>query len=216
MNEERQASNAALIKRLRESATKVLETRYREWGALCIEAADALERQTTWIAGLSKPPTEDAYKLACELEVLGQNQPTGKAEDICDRARLLLVSQAIALEAASLNERRYLEGEIVLQERVTLDEAMLRGFRTYRNGCNFRLRVYDCGSRVELEYGCYCLVNLETGPGELLVALLGKDCKEPLPIKPRPETVAELLKRKPCSKCGGFRFAALSGKGVGE
>ena len=105
-----------LILRLREHAGEIRACRNGESLAGLHEpdpedleqAADALEAQAAWIAALSKPPIEDAYKLACELEGLGQDQPTGKAEDVCDRARLLLVSQAIALEAASRNEMRYL------------------------------------------------------------------------------------------------------------
>ena len=58
---------------------------------------------------------------------------------------------------------------MILQQEVTLDEAMVDGFKTYLNGCNFKLRTKQDGSRW-LEYGCYCLVNLLTGKEKLLSA----------------------------------------------
>jgi hypothetical protein len=43
--------------------------------------------------------------------------------------------------------------ELVLQERVTLDDALKINVRTYRNGCNWRL-VKELNDNYYLEYGC--------------------------------------------------------------
>ena len=109
---------------------------------------------------------------------------------------------------------------MILQEQVTLDEAMIDGFKTYRNGCNFKLVTKSDGSH-HLEYGCYCLVNLLTGNAKLLqVFLLSVEPIEKLRnltdgiSHPRrridglvsPKTISELMKYEPCSCCGGFIF----------
>ena len=109
---------------------------------------------------------------------------------------------------------------VVLQEEVTLDEALLLGFKTYRNGCNFSLSFKKDGS-CWLQYGCYCLVNLLTGNEKLLKNFLetslpaenfiniinhiDQPCRRIDRIV-NPETIFELLKREPCKCCGGFLF----------
>lgn len=96
--------------------------------------------------------------------------------------------------------------ETVLQEKVTLNEALL-SISTYRNGCDFRLKLD--GDKTYLEYGCYCLVNLLTDKRRLLHEYLREHGKGDIPsvlINIAPEVRAELLKRKPCEVCDGFLF----------
>jgi hypothetical protein len=96
----------------------------------------------------------------------------------------------------------------VLQKQITLDDALLAGVRTYRNGCNFRLITKADGSRW-LEYGCYCLINLEYGPSALLISWLGRDSVRAKRLDGvHPETIVELLKRAPCECCGAPWFEA--------
>jgi hypothetical protein len=92
----------------------------------------------------------------------------------------------------------------VLQPQVTMSEALLDGMRTYRNGCNFKLIIKSDRS-AWLDYGCYCLVNLATGAERLLVDWLGRGNKYagPKRLDVKPETIQELLRRKPCQCCGG-------------
>ena len=106
-----------------------------------------------------------------------------------------------------------MEHDIELQERVTLDQAVLKGVRTFPNGCNFRL-VF-CGSKVEIEYGCYGVhVNLVNGTEKLLLDwFTDGDYRKPmgrklLPIHPR--TAVEMKKRHPCGICGGPYFKPIS------
>ena len=115
---------------------------------------------------------------------------------------------------------------MILQKEITLDEAILDGFETYSNGCNFKLLSKQDGSRW-LEYGCYCLVNLLTGKQRLLRDFLENVSTEEKLMRTldkvnyprrridhlvRPETIAELLKRKPCQCCGGFLWEPPSNK----
>jgi hypothetical protein len=92
----------------------------------------------------------------------------------------------------------------VLQPQVTMDDALLRGMQTYRNGCNFRLICKADGSHW-LDYGCYCLPNLATGNELMLVNWLGRrgDYAGPKKLDVAPETIREILSRSPCGLCGG-------------
>ena len=98
--------------------------------------------------------------------------------------------------------------EIVLQERVTLDDALLTNMRTYRNGCNWRL-VKELDDNYYLEYGCDGVyVNLVTGSAKMLYKWF---IEEPGNLRKlsgivSPETILELLKKKPCTVCGGTKF----------
>ena len=109
---------------------------------------------------------------------------------------------------------------MIIQKEITLDDAMLDGFKTYRNGCNFKLISKQDGS-LWLDYGCYCLVNLLTGnerllrdflenqePKEKLSNILANDkhTRRRIDGLIKPETINELLKREPCQVCGGFMF----------
>jgi hypothetical protein len=108
---------------------------------------------------------------------------------------------------------------MILQHEVTLDKAMLEGFKTFPNGCNFRLRIMKDGSKW-IEYGCYCLVNLLTGNQRLLREFLenvppiehltnilhGNYNRRRVDNLVSPEIISELLIRKPCFCCGGFIF----------
>ena len=99
--------------------------------------------------------------------------------------------------------------EVELQKRITLDEALLAGVETYRNGCSYRLYIKKDGT-YWLGFGCYLLVNLVQGEKYLLLKWLGgADACAPLRQLDglvRPETLVELLSRAPCSRCGGPRF----------
>jgi hypothetical protein len=99
--------------------------------------------------------------------------------------------------------------KVILQKEITLDTAMINGFKTYRNGCNFILRKKQDGT-YWLEYGCYCLINLLTGEARLLRNFL-KETKIEEPSRRidnlvEPETINILLSREPCQCCGGFLF----------
>jgi hypothetical protein len=87
----------------------------------------------------------------------------------------------------------------VLQRQVTMDEALLSGVQTYRNGCNFRLIVKADGS-YWLEHGCYGLPHLAQGAERLLFNWLGDG---PRKLEASPKTLHELLRREPCRWCGG-------------
>lgn len=103
--------------------------------------------------------------------------------------------------------------EVELQKRVTLDEALLAGVETYRNGCSFRL-VRKADNTWWLAPGCYLLVNLITGPRFLLWEWLTKpDYPRDGEVPPRqldgfvkPETLMTLLARPQCECCGGVRM----------
>lgn len=109
---------------------------------------------------------------------------------------------------------------IVLQRQITLDEAVLEGIRTFRNGCNFRV-LFE-GDRAWLEYGCYGVHrNLTQGTERLLMQWLDAETPEQKfirlaegrPKNPRKlldvsqETFMELKKRKPCECCGAPWFS---------
>lgn len=89
---------------------------------------------------------------------------------------------------------------------ITLDDDVLKAFRTYGNGCNFKLDIR--GSNVRIDWGCYFLYRLAQGAeGRLLDWMESHGANEgPVPLPIKPETLVELLKRKPCTRCGGFRF----------
>lgn len=94
--------------------------------------------------------------------------------------------------------------EVELQKSITLDDALLAGVETFRNGCNFRLLGKSDGS-YWLEMGCYLLVNLAQGEERLLMSWLGgRNATEPKQLDGlvKPETIMELLKRDPCQCCG--------------
>lgn len=106
---------------------------------------------------------------------------------------------------------------VVLQERVTLDEAVLQGSSTFRNGCDFAFYFDDDGG-VAMEYGCHGIfVNLVTGHRRLLhlwytgqfdawrkfwVMAKPEDHHERVHLPVVPETILELKKRRPCGVCG--------------
>jgi hypothetical protein len=111
----------------------------------------------------------------------------------------------------------------VLQEQVTLDDAVLGGMRTFPNGCNFRV-LFDESGQPWLEYGCYGVhINLTHGKERLLhqwfkgilddprmkLKLMLKMMEPRVPLEVRPETVLELKKREPCSVCGAPFFKPL-------
>ncbi len=105
---------------------------------------------------------------------------------------------------------------IVLQERVTLDEAVLQGSGTFNNGCDFAF--YFDGGGVAMEPGCYGVhVNLVTGHRRLLhlwytgqfdamrkfwMIAKPEDHHERVRLPVSPETILELKKRRPCGVCG--------------
>jgi hypothetical protein len=99
--------------------------------------------------------------------------------------------------------------ELVLQERVTLDGALLDNVRTYRNGCNWRL-VKELDNNYYLEYGCDGVyINLIQGSAKMLYKWFitpNEMQMKNLTKVVQPETILELLKKEPCRVCGGTRF----------
>lgn len=133
--------------------------------------------KSAWLGLRGVPPGTHALVLARDLEA------------------------ALATRASAAPER-----ELVLQERVTLEEAMLRGFRTYRNGCNFSLEI-DHGTGIAmLTFGCYALVNLMQHDERLLRDHLQAN-NERVRVDQLVSRVAilDLMQRHPCTCCGGFR-----------
>lgn len=100
-----------------------------------------------------------------------------------------------------MNER------IIVQQEVTLDEAVLEGSSTFRNGCDYAF-CWDKDDNWFIKYGCYGVhINLVTGHRKLLYQWFRQFTKGdvddgwyPLPI--HPETKLELKKRRPCEHCG--------------
>ena len=83
------------------------------------------------------------------------------------------------------------------------DADILKAFQTFYNGCNFTLRV---GERIEVEFGCYGVhVNLAQGAKRRLMEWL-VDNNGRAELRVLPETLNELISRKPCNRCGGFMF----------
>ena len=101
--------------------------------------------------------------------------------------------------------------EIILQEKRTLDDVLKTSVRTFRNGCNFKLR-YELDKQYYLQYGCYgLLVNLINGDEKLLYNWL-KNSEEGIKKLSgivSPDTIDYLLKQKPCKLCGGAIFRKL-------
>ena len=112
---------------------------------------------------------------------------------------------------------------VILQRQVTLDEAILGGFKTYNNGCNFKLVSRKDGFYLQL--GCYSLINLMQGNESLLLTYLAESDENYMkygkwsfelnrdapPVERKldgvsPDTIRQLLERKPCRCCGGFLF----------
>lgn len=105
---------------------------------------------------------------------------------------------------------------IVLQEKVTLDEAVVDVVRSYRNGCNYAL--YFHGDEVEIGYGCDgVLINLLGGKEKLLWKWFDAqhaygdktpaNFRVPLPVsKP---TIMVLKKKRPCDVCGAPFFKKI-------
>lgn len=97
--------------------------------------------------------------------------------------------------------------EIVLQEKVTLDDAVLSA-STFPNGCDWAFYFEPDG--VYMGYGCYGVhINLLTGKRKLLYKWFIDqakpksditDARVRLPI--HAETIRELKIRKPCDVCG--------------
>lgn len=98
------------------------------------------------------------------------------------------------------------------QSAITLDEAVLEVLETFYNGCNYRILFKENGDAY-LEFGCYGVhINLIQGIKRLLLEWFcdGK-CNihklyspKLLPISV--ETKEELMKRKPCKRCGAPFF----------
>jgi len=98
--------------------------------------------------------------------------------------------------------------EIVLQKRRTLDQVIKSGVKTYRNGCNYRL-VKEIDDNYYLEYGCDgVFINLVTGDEKLLYKWyikINRNLRKLSGIV-HPDTIAYLLRQKPCKVCGGAKF----------
>lgn len=104
---------------------------------------------------------------------------------------------------------------VVLQPQRTLDEVVLGAFETFYNGCNWTLS-FDEEGRAWIEMGCYGYhVNLIQGDEWLLhqwfhnqIPAAQKHIRANrrflLPVSP--ETVRQLQQRKPCERCGGFKY----------
>lgn len=100
--------------------------------------------------------------------------------------------------------------EIILQEQVTLDQALTDTIRTYRNGCNWRL-VKELDDNYYLEYGCDgVLINLIHGSAKMLYKWFIAESKythmKKLTGVVLPETIHYLLGEPPCEVCGGVKF----------
>ena len=97
---------------------------------------------------------------------------------------------------------------IVLQERVTLDDAVLSA-STFPNGCDWAF-YFEPDGNVYMGYGCYgVMINLVTGKRKLLYKWFIDQAKPDsdvtnarvrLPI--HAETIRELKSREPCKICG--------------
>ena len=98
--------------------------------------------------------------------------------------------------------------KLVLQEKRTLDQVIISGVKTFRNGCNYRL-VKEIDDNYYLEYGCYgVMVNLVTGDEKLLYKWFSK-AKNSIRLLSGSvtlDTIQHLLKQPPCSVCGGAKF----------
>jgi len=103
--------------------------------------------------------------------------------------------------------------EIVLQEKVTLDDAVLSA-STFPNGCDWAFYFEEDGS-VWMGYGCYgVMINLLTGKRKLLYKWFVENTpqtasdvsnhKVRLPI--HAETIRRLKARQPCEMCGAPFF----------
>lgn len=86
------------------------------------------------------------------------------------------------------------------------DEAFLQAVKTFYNGCSYTLEV-SSSTEVLIGWGCYGVhVNLVQGLAaqvcDWLEGEIGmqSDLRVRLPVSP--ETIVQLLKRKPCSRCG--------------
>ena len=102
--------------------------------------------------------------------------------------------------------------EIVLHERVTLDDAVLSA-STFPNGCDWAF-YFEADGSVRMGYGCFgVLINLIHGKRKLLYNWfvnnrqgVGDGAKAVLPISE--ETKAKLKTREPCKICGQPYFKA--------
>ena len=98
---------------------------------------------------------------------------------------------------------------MILQVRRTLDDVLQTGVRTFRKGCNYRL-VKELNDKYYLEYGCYgVLINLVNGDERLLYKWFSEEGNEGLRLlsgKVHPNTIAYLLRQRPCEVCGGAKF----------
>jgi len=102
--------------------------------------------------------------------------------------------------------------EIVLQEKVTLDDAVLSA-HTFKNGCDWAF-YFEPDGNVYMGYGCYgVMINLLTGKSKLLYKWFIEQAKPPsdvsgarikLPI--HNETIRILKAREPCALCGNPFF----------
>lgn len=101
----------------------------------------------------------------------------------------------------------------ILQREETLDSCLIAGVCTFRNGCNFRLKIEKDGTPY-LSYGCYGVhVNLAQGQEKLLMHWLEKNKATDgyARLNIRPETKMHLMKQRPCEVCGGLLMAEKEG-----
>lgn len=102
---------------------------------------------------------------------------------------------------------------VILQQEKTLDDVLLSAMNTFYNGCNFRLVKREDGC-FYLQYGCYGVhTNMTSGDEKLLHVYLSDtpNNERKLTHTTKPETIIDLMQRKPCKRCGGIQFYKKEG-----
>ena len=108
---------------------------------------------------------------------------------------------------------------IILQSEITLDAALLEEYETHPNGCSLRL-VKQEDVRYYIEFGCVGVYpsrllcefienrGLHHNPFDEIYQITQGQPRNRRLISGRvdPGTILELLKRCPCSQCGGALF----------
>jgi len=97
--------------------------------------------------------------------------------------------------------------DVILQPQITLNEAVISGFSTYKNGCNFALEA-DADGKVYLRVGCYLLTNLMTKNEHLIYSWLGGSNRRLISGVVHPNTIRALFLMPNCKVCGGFTMQA--------
>lgn len=87
----------------------------------------------------------------------------------------------------------------------------VKAITPFRNGCDFKA-IFD-GEDIYLDYGCYCLVNLQTGANEQFVRMLRENKDKPIKIDVTPEIKAAMMEVSPCKLCGGSIFKKRMNQG---